>query len=439
MKKKNKPENLWTAEDERSHPSSALEWWAVIGFFTSKEDQKHWSIKAVLSEGGVDPAHVDALSNIALFDEDTNQHYIYINKKLGSHLEIQPNTFEVHLDESSMKGTYPTYDVHLRDPKNDITLDLKIHAESHPYWVAQEATNGWLPMGLGFFRYGFIPKTSVSGTMKIQGKTFTVEGTGYFEHVWGSFSFINPFAHWRNLSKTISIYARLVLWWLQNQQPRIPESLMWATENNPLGYDWAWSVLDNGWMIFYGNILCWLMEGPAPGVLILSKDGKTFAEYSVLRFRYLHTESASEFDFVYPTDFEITAVHEKETIHLRFTMTSECRQYVSRFAGGKYWLAFVTCEAPGKVVGYYKNDSENVLLSGKCKIEPQRQASVIGHNTLRIDLLKPPKGVGVSIELDSHYLRKKITAKLRFFPKPLLRFSMKRMPPTVKKPLRKEV
>ncbi len=421
MKQENYQGNIWTVEDERKHPSSTLEWWSAIAFFTSKEDQKHWSVKATLSEGVIDPAHFGSLCNIALLDEQTNQQYVYVLRLQESQLRSRPDTFEIHHGETFMRGAYPSYQVHLRDPENDIDVDMMLEAKSLPTWVANEATHGWLPMGLGVFRYGFIPKNRISGTMKKQGKRYTIEGTGYFEHMWGSASFRNPFSLHGDFKKTFSVYARLALWWLQNQKPKIPTSLMWGTENNPLGYDWAWTVLDNGWMIFYGNILGWLMEGPALGLLILSKDGKQYTEFGSITFRYIKTKFAQHYDFMYPTELEITACHKKETIHLRFTMTTECREYISRFSSGKHWLGFVTCEAPGIVQGFYQNGGERVLLSGKCKIEPQRQASIIGHNTLRIDLVKPPRGVGISLEIDSHYLRKKMTVSLEFLPRPTMR------------------
>jgi hypothetical protein len=82
----------------------------------------------------------------------------------------------------------------------------------------------------------------------------------------------------------------------------------------------------------------------------------------------------------------------------------------------------VICEAPGITKGYYRNDKEEIPLTGIGKIESQRQVSILGHNSLRIDILKPPKGVGISIEIDSHYMKKKITAQLQLIPKPILRF-----------------
>jgi hypothetical protein len=344
----------------------------------------------------------------------------------GVPLRARQDAFDVGFNDSFMKGSYPDYEVHFRDPDQDIEIDFTIQAESFPHWVAQEATNGWVPMGLGFLRYGFIPKTRISGTIKIHGKLFTIKGTGYFEHVWGNFSYRNPLSSIKDGKKTISTYTRLIEWWLRNWKLRIPATIMFSTENNPLGYDWAWTVLNNGWTIFYGNSLFWMMEGTATGILILSKDGKIYTEFNTIDFRYNTIQTAKNYDFVYPSDFEITAMKEKETLHLRFTMTQECREYVSRFSKGRYWLAFVICEAPGITKGYYRDDKKEIPLTGICKIEPQRQVSIIGHNSLRIDILKPPKGVGITIEVDSHYLGKKMIAQLRLIPKPILRFRCSR-------------
>ena len=426
MTQKKITENPWTVEDEKGHPSSTLEWWAVIGFFTTQENQNHWSIKATLSEGGPTKKQSDSLYNITLFDQAANHHYIIYKRKTGVPLQSRQDAFDIAFNDSFMNGAYPEYHAHIRDSEQDIEIDITIHAESLPHWAAQDATEGWIPMGLGFFRYGFIPQTSISGTIKIRGESFTIKGTGYFEHVWGNFSFHNPLSSFKDINKTLSTYMRIIGWWLRKQKTRIPATLMFSTENNPFGYDWAWAVLDNGWTIFYGNSLFWIMEGCATGILILSKDGKTFTEFNAIDFRYNTTQTSKNYDFVYPTDLEITATKGKENLHLRFVMTQECREYVSRFPHGKHWLAFVICESPGTTTGCYSNDTEEIPLSGICKIEPQRQVSVIGHNSLRIDILKPPNGVGISIEVDSHFIEKTIFAQVRLFPKPIMRFSWKK-------------
>jgi len=433
MTQKNNADNPWTPEDERGHTDRTLEWWSVIGFFTSKEDQKQWSMKVVLSEGYTTPKHNGSLCSIALLDKQTNRHYIYLLRHPDSQIQFRHDIFHVNHNESFLTGSYPSYTGHFRDPENDINIDFTLHAESLPHWVAQEATNGWLPMALGFFRYGFIPKNKLSGTIKIKDKILTIEGFGYFEHIWGDFSYRNPFAQGKNQIKTISTYATLLRWWLRNRKFHIPATIKFSTENNPLGYDWVWAILDNGWTIFYGNLLCWMMEGPAAGILILSKDGKTYTEFNNIHFLYNKIQNEKTFDFEYPTDLEISAINEKETLHLRFTMTTESREFISPFSKGKYWRAFVIRESPGIVSGYYRDNQEEIPLTGVCKIEPQRQVSIIGHNSLRIDLLKPPRGVGIFIEMDSHYLGKEMSAHLQLVPKPALRFCCKRIGDTKEK------
>lgn len=419
--------NPWTTEDEREHFPSIMEWWCIETFFKSVENNKSWNLKASFAEWLEKSKEPGSIFNMTLFDQDTGKHLIYSSRIDSNKLKSSKNSFDVRFDESFIKGTYPNYTVHLNDRKNNIKLDINYHAESMPHWVAQDVTGGWLPMGLGFYRYGFIPKCNVSGKMIMDNKAFSLEGKGYFEHVWGDFSYSSPISNLLEIKKTLSVYSKLIGWWLHNNKIHIPKSIKFSTENNPFGYDWAWGLLDNGWTIYYGNILFWIMNGPITGTLILSKDGKTYKEFPRVRFHYNMTKYAKEYDFYYPTDLEVTATQGKEKLHLHFKMTAEAREYVSRFADGKYWLGFVICEAPGIVEGYYQDGKEKTKLSGICKIEPQRQTSVIGHNSLQIDFLKPPKGIGISLNLDSHHLRKKIYTKIQLAPRPKIKCSFKRI------------
>ena len=199
---------------------------------------------------------------------------------------------------------------------------------------------------------------------------------------------------------------------------------MFSTENNPFGYDWAWALLDNGWTFYYGNIMFWIMKGPAAGTLILTKDGKKYEEFSNIYFQYNKTQQSKDYDFYYPTDFEITAKRGKEKLHLRFSSINGTREYITRFKGGRYWIGFAICESPGFVEGFYSDGEKKIELSGICKIEPQRQISVTGHNSLKIDILKPPEGVGISLDLNSHYLRKKIFSQIQLLPYPKLKFKL---------------
>lgn len=422
-----KDSNPWTSKDEREHPNSVIEWWCPEAFFKTVEDNKKWSLNASFTDYIVPSKKPESLFKITLFDQNEDKRYDFL--KISSNELIKTSfkdkKFEIKFKDSYIKGLFPGYELYLNDPKNKITLDLKYHAKSMPYWVAQKTTDGWLPWGLGFYRYGFIPKCELSGTLKIKDKASKIEGIGYYEHVWGDFSFKNPLSLLSGLKRTSSIYSKLVGWWLHNHKIKIPKSITFSSENNPFGYDWAWAVLDNGWTIFYGNIMFWIMDGPAAGTLILSKDDKTYEEFCDIQFHYNKTRYDEYYDVYYPSEITVVARKEKEELHLCFKATMECRKFINKFNGEKYWRAFIIFEAPGLVDGYHFDGNKKTKLTGFCKMEPQRQISVVGHNSLKIDFLLPPKGVGISLDLDSHLLGKKLQTKVRLTPRPKITFSRK--------------
>jgi len=417
--------NPWNSDDEREHHGSVLEWWAIESFFKTTEDNKKWALKGVFTEWFDTKNDNGSIFNLTLYDKEKDKHFTCYLRSDGKKLQTVSNRFEVKYEGCFIKGAYPNYKMSLQDKENEIKIDIDYHAEALPHWVVQDITNGWLPMGAGFYRYGFIPKNRLNGKMKIKDKIYKIEGKGYFEHVWGDFLYDNPLKNITGLRKTIPIYCRLIFWWLENRRIKIPNSIKISTENNPFGYDWAWALFDNGWTIYYGNILFWLMEGPAIGTLILTKDGEEYKEFCNINFHYNKTQHAKNYDFYYPTEFELVAQDKNEKICLKFKMTTRAKEYVSRFQKGKHWLGFVICEAPGIVEGYYSNNKKTIKLKGIAKIEPQRQVSIIGHNSLKIDIMKPPKGVGISLNFESHYLKKNIFTKIQLIPYPKIKFNFK--------------
>lgn len=427
MQRKNQTHNQWTPQDERGDASRILEWWATEAFFISQEDKKRWSLKVAFSEGFIDEKHRGIVCNMTLFDQDSNKQYVYYLRTAGVRLQSSSETFDVHHDDSYMKGSYPTYQMHFHDPDHDIVIDFTCHAESFPHWVASDVTSGWLPMGIGFYRYGFIPKTKISGTMNIHGNSFAIQGQGFFEHVWGSFDYEHPLATLSGVLKAIWVYKKLGFWWLKNHTLKIPRKVILSTENNPLGYDWVWGLLDNGWSVFYGNAMFWIMDGPAAGILIFTKDGKNYTEFSDITFHYKKTVYAKNHDFYYPTELELIAKKGNETLRLTCTMTSDTREYVRSARAHLFWTGLALCEAPGVIQGSYDDGKQTIPLRGVCKIEPQRELSVLGHNMLTLDFIVPPNGVGISVELESHFFRKKIIARLQLVPRPEIKIKMKRI------------
>ena len=422
-----KNKNPWTHEDELEHPNSVLEWWAVETFFKTTKNKKKWSLKAGFDEWDNKSKEKGSYVSMTLFDQDTGKIYTYINRSNHSKLKMKKDCLHLSYDTSYLKGGYPSYEFFIDDKKNDIKLHINYKAISLPHWISQDVTNGWLPMGIGFYRYGFIPKCEATGKITIKNKTFDLQGTGYYEHVWGDIWYDNPLSGLSNVKRSTSIYTKLVGWWIKNHKFSIPKTLKFSTENNPFGYDWAWAVLDNGWTIYFGNILFWLMQGPIMGTLVLSKDGVNYKEYSNVQFKYNKTSFSKNFDFTYPTEIELFLKDGKEQLNLILKMTGEVSEYIADFTENKLWKGFVICESPGTADGYYYDGDKKTKLSGICKIEPQRQVSTTGHNSLQIDFLKPPKGVGVSFKIDSHFLKKRIDSGIQLAPRPKITFKIKKI------------
>lgn len=420
---------MWTLEDEKRHDSSSLEWWCIESFFKTVEEGNEWSLKIVISEWNTLTGIKGSNILMTVFDIDNNKNYKYRLENRTTRLDSSEKTFHIRNKDTFIKGHYPRYTMHFSDKKNEIEIDMNYLAKSDPHWIAQDITDGILPMGLGFYRYGFIPTGDISGLMKIKDKKFRISGKGYFEHIWGDFTYNRRRSGMKiiSLKKNLSAYLKLSKWWLGNKKLRLPDSFALSTLNNPLGYDWIWGLLDNGWSIFYGNILLWIMEGPAFGVLILFKNDKKYEYFTDINFKYTKTRLAQGYNYSYPTDIEINGYRGKERINLKFIMGNNCREFVfgGNIIDGGHWQYTAVPEAPGIVEGDYFDGEKKIKINGVCKIEPQRQIPRDGNNYLRIELYKPPKHFGISLEIYSDLLKKYLHMNVQLFPKILFNFKKK--------------
>jgi hypothetical protein len=294
---------------------------------------------------------------------------------------------------------------------------LKLKAKILPHWSAQDSTNGYIPFGLDHYRYGWLLNCDVTGLIQLNDKIQDVRGKGYIEHAWGNWSYSNPFKKFSGIKKTVSTYKNLFNWWIKNNRPKIPNRIGFSTDNNPFGYDWFWGVFENDWSIFYGNSLFWISEGPAIGVLTLFKDGNNYLDFSNIRFKYNKIIYIKEYDLYYPADLSVTAKLDDKKVEIKAWAVCDPYEYIDKFKGDGFYRAFIMPEMSGYMKGEYRDNNKIVELEGDCKIVPQRQPSKLGHNSLKIEFIKPPKGVGISFDLDSHYLNKKIYTKFQLAPR----------------------
>ena len=416
------PYNPWSPEDEGDHNPVMKEWWTIETLFQTLKDNRKWNLIASFSYKNLEKT---CFFQYVLFDITNKKHVAC--KDVDDSIEniiTSKNQVNVQYDKSYIKGVYPNYNIHIEDDEADLSFDVNYNANSYPHWIAQNKTNGFLPIGLNNYRYGFLPNCPFEGDLKLGDESYKIKGKGYLEHAYGNWSYRNPFRVIKGLNKTISIYSKLGRWWLNHNKIKIPKKISFTTENNIFGYDWVWGIFENDWSIFFGNSMFWVKEGPSFAALYLTKDGRNYLEFCNVRFKYLKEIHIKEYDMYYPYELELIGKLDDKKIDIVFKGTTEPYEYIDPYHGSKMYRAWVLCELPGRMKGTYSDSNSEVELEGDCKIVPLRLPSALGHNSIDFEFLHPPKSVGLKINVNSHYLNKKLFSKLEFKPRPSFKFKV---------------
>lgn len=402
---------------EGDHYPCNREWWNVDAFFTA--NKKNWSLTASFEYEMETPA---CNLFLTLFDHENGTYY-----NLGSYgdeigtLLHEKGIVDIQYRNSWMKGKYPDYFVHFES--KGFIVNMHYHAVSPPKFVADNISNGILPMGLGYYVYGFIPFCIVKGNISINGRTFPLQGKGYYEHVWGNWTYGNPFKS-PDFKTVASAYYYLGKWWLNHHRLAIPSSIALATDNNMFGYDWVWATFSNNWSLFYGNILFWITKGPAFGILYLVTSSGEYITFSNIHHEYGRMMYMEKYDVYFPSEIFITAKEGTKKLFLHFNMTSIPHLYLDTNLSSKYWRAIALWESPGIATGYYDDGKTNVTLNGKCEIEPDRQISIWGHSRIDINFFTRYHGPAIKMDMVSHLLGIQIEMDASFFPYPKTSLSL---------------
>lgn len=392
------PVDTWTPEDEGDHFPCGREWWNVDTFFVI-DGMGNWSLTSSFEYEMETPA---CNLFLTVFNMDNGTSY-----SLGSYgdpvgtLTYEKNMVKLRYQNSWMEGLYPEYVVHFE--RKNFIINLHFEAATPPQWVAGNISNGILPMGSGYYKYGFIPFCRVTGNITVDGKYGELRGTGYYEHVWGNWTYSNPFRNPSDLRGIYTAYKNLTKWWLSHHSLSIPSSIAFSSDNNIFGYDWIWASFDNNWSMFYGNVPSWVCQGPAFGILYLVSDEGEYLSFSNISYEYGSMVYVADYDVYYPSEIKIKACAGDKKLELDAGMTCDIHTYLDRNLSSRYWKAIFLWESPGYISGFYSDGNENVSLNGKCEIEPERQVPAIGHNYLGLNFTTPPDGIAIGISIISHF------------------------------------
>ena len=257
-----------SAADEGVHFSElrvAREWWYFNAVFNDSASQlNNWAVAVSfnhMARGDLLGTNKPDLLVVSLLGNSSEayggminkEHYLGILKE-GTLVADTPGV-KVSFENSWAEGTYPRWHVHAEDLDIDsahvIVIDLEYTAQSLPLWVFGSRA---FDKSEGEVANYIILGCEVSGTVSIDGQTFTVKGTGSQEHSW-----------------TPNAITRLAIG----------------------GWDWMSFTLDNGWEIYEASYLPnpQAVSGALPrlnpfGTLLITTDhGTTVTELKDVNLR----------------------------------------------------------------------------------------------------------------------------------------------------------
>jgi predicted secreted hydrolase len=216
-------------EDEGPHYQKALvarEWWYYSAVFGSDSDLAGWTLSVSFNHMSRNDLYIEKpdILVVTLISPDGEKYGGIVSRErpiLGilrnPSLEASGSSkdFKVTFEDSYVKGRNPNWHLHVEgediDEKNDIIIDLQYFAPSSPYWTFSNAP---FDKSNGNIASYIFTGCEISGTIKINGFSYSASGIGHHEHTWIS----------GILSKRIF-----------------------------RGWDWCHMQLDNGWNIYYSN------------------------------------------------------------------------------------------------------------------------------------------------------------------------------------------
>lgn len=434
----NNNQSHFTPDEEGDHFPCGCEWWCFHSSVTLQTGT-HLDILTEFQYGtkAVNRSTINVvLFCFYCFNRDTGQVFdfteTFVNKgNQSGPFSFKKNTLDVRFNNCTLKGLYPSYFIYVENENKSFIMNISLNATSSSHWIAENISNGYFPWGLGWARYGIIPRLDVEGNITFNGTTSRSSGIAYYEHLWGNFSYFitlkSPsefIAFVKNLPKVMPFVK-----WIWTEQTKTYSQLKLSTSNH-YGYDWVWGSFTNGWSVQLGFF------HTMGGEVCLTPDGQTFWDFADLSVKYTRLLYIPETDTYYPLDMNITAKSGDKTLHLSLTTTTQPYLGVltvypaSRLCSGAGGI-----QTAGIIEGYYSDASQNISLQGNCTIGPFRQYPTTRFESLEVARIRSPQATGFSIEIVSHLVGARLYIERLRRPDRQLNISLEMIrPPSPTKP-----
>ncbi len=277
-------------EDEGVHfdqISICREWW-YFGAALDGEDSelKDWTVSVSfnhMARGDLFGTLKPDMLVVTLNGPDGEKYGGIINKERGLGLIKQPTLqaktpgLSIEFEDSWAEGGAPEWHVHAEDSdidkNHEIVVDLNYFSPSDPLWTIGERAFQKSESNIASYMF---TGCDVTGTIKIDGTEYHVEGKGHHEHSWS---------------------------------PNI------ITRGSINGWDWCHMTLDNGWNIYFSNYYLtpqYLSTkttkiNPFGSLVVTTDQGETLTILDDINFEITKSDEKI-FPFVkMPSEFSLTA------------------------------------------------------------------------------------------------------------------------------------
>lgn len=160
--------------DQAAHPSSAFEWWYVVGHLTGGGHRFGYEITLTFS-GGVPETH------IAITDQTTGRYYQHVAAFRPSQASASTTGLNVRMPTGRLSGRIDDMTLAGSLPAGGLSLHLR---DTGP--TLYPGGTGLIPFLGGTTYYYSLPNLATRGTLTLNGKTFAVSGQSWLDRQWGT-------------------------------------------------------------------------------------------------------------------------------------------------------------------------------------------------------------------------------------------------------------
>ncbi len=304
--------------DESPHRYSRREWWYFNVFFNDpKSDLKNWSMIVAFNKMARLDIRFQSRDSLfmMLYDSDEYHKFSSLGKKRGTFKSIGPGVNLV-FENSWAKGQYPNWFLHAENPEMDFIAELEFDADFLPVWVEGRSSN--LPFS-GFLAGNYyIPRCKVEGEIIWEGKTYSVRGVGYHDHVW------------------------------ENNIPRFISK----------GWDWFNLHFENGWEMYISKFNLRSIRDNYAGAIIISPNNRDMVEFVKFDLKVLESVNPADLPSLsYPKKLRLEANRDDMDLVLDINIYNTCETVWKRARIGMF-------EGPCTATGTFSWSGNNVELNG---------------------------------------------------------------------------